>query len=370
MNKRNYSIYIILLSSLMFLNILIFRELYIPINRTIKYKNIIYNGVSVNGIDISKKTFDEALDILEKNLNNQILKSKVYFKLGDELYVEDAKRFNIHYDIYNLVNNALSYGKNGKSIIKRTVQRINTCKNEYKIIPIIKYDYKSIEMYYEELSSKIDRKPKDARIYFDKNKIIIENEVNGLEIEKEKFIDITKYSFIQGEFNIDIPINVLIPKMTSSMISGKVYIISSFSTPILTKNKNRTNNIIIAASYVNGTIVYPGEIFSAHKAIGPRTYERGYTDAPIFVGKRVVPGIAGGICQLVTTIYNAALNSRMKIVERRRHSMPVAYAPPGLDATIAGSSVDLKFMNTKKFPVYVEAFIKDERVCVNIYEIR
>lgn len=370
MNKKNYSIYIILLSSLMFLFILIFRELYIPIDRTIKYKNIIYDGVSVDGIDISKKSFNEALDILEKNLNNQILKSKVYFKLDDELFVEDTNKFNIHYDIFDLVNTAINHGKNGKNIIKRTVQRINTCKNEYKIRPIIEYDYKSIEMYYVELSSKIDRKPKDARIYFDKNKIIIENEVNGVEIEKAKFIDITKSSFIQGKFNIDIPLKILIPKMTSGMISGKVYIISSFSTPILTKNKNRTNNIIIAASYVNGTIVYPGEIFSAHKAIGPRTYERGYTDAPVFVGKKVVPGIAGGICQLVTTIYNAALNCNMKIVERRRHSMPVAYAPPGLDATIAGSSVDLKFMNTKKFPVYVESFVKDNRVWVNIYEVK
>lgn len=369
-NKKNYSIYVILASSLLFFLLLIFKELYLPINKTIKYSKLIYDGVSVNGVDVGGKNYDEALKILETSLNGKIKASKVYFKYDGKTFTEDIERFKINYDIEDAVNNALNYGKKDKSIIIRTIQRIKTKKNKHIIRSIIEYDFISIEEYYKELSRIVDRKPKDACIFFNGERIIIEDEVDGIELERERFIDITKSKFMQGMFEVDLPVKVITPNLSAGMISGKISTLASFSTPLLSKNKNRTNNIIIAASYVNGTIISPGDIFSANSSIGPRTYKRGYTDAPVFAGKKVVPGIAGGICQLVTTIYNAALNSDMKIVERRRHSMPVAYAPPGLDATIAGNSIDLKFMNSKKFPIYIESYVKDDRVWVNIYEVR
>ncbi|HAH86201.1 MAG TPA: hypothetical protein DCL60_02390, partial [Armatimonadetes bacterium] len=93
----------------------------------------------------------------------------------------------------------------------------------------------------------------------------------------------------------------------------------------------------------------------------------GYRDAPIFVNGEVEPGLGGGICQVCTTIYNAALLSNMQIQRRSHHSRPVAYAPLGRDATVAYPSVDLKFKNTSDAPVYIAVSMGTRTMTVVFY---
>ena len=96
-------------------------------------------------------------------------------------------------------------------------------------------------------------------------------------------------------------------------------------------------------------MVEPGGTFSFVEAIGPINRANGFTAAKIISGGRTILGDGGGVCQVSTTIFRAALNSGLPIVERNAHSYRVSYyeqdAPPGLDATIYSPSVDLKFQN-------------------------
>lgn len=108
----------------------------------------------------------------------------------------------------------------------------------------------------------------------------------------------------------------------------------------------RGNNIQIAASHVNGTVVAPGQTFSANKAIGPRTHANGFVDAPVFINKEHAIGVGGGVCQVSSTIYAAMKVAGVKATERHPHSLPVYYLPEGWDATISGNALDLKFKNT------------------------
>lgn len=107
----------------------------------------------------------------------------------------------------------------------------------------------------------------------------------------------------------------------------------------------RGNNIKIAASHVNGTVVEPGKTFSANKAIGPRTYANGFVDAPVFINKEHAIGVGGGVCQVSSTIYAAMKTAGISASERHPHSLPVNYLPEGWDATISGNALDLKFVN-------------------------
>lgn len=107
----------------------------------------------------------------------------------------------------------------------------------------------------------------------------------------------------------------------------------------------RGNNIKIAASHVNGTVVAPGKTFSANKAIGPRTAANGFVDAPVFINKEHAIGIGGGVCQVSSTIYAAMKMAGIPASERHPHSLPVNYLPAGWDATISGNTLDLKFVN-------------------------
>ncbi len=113
----------------------------------------------------------------------------------------------------------------------------------------------------------------------------------------------------------------------------------------------RHENIRLAARYLDYTILPPGGTFSFLETLGPTSYERGFVDAPVIVGEEYMPGPGGGVCQVATTIYNAALESGLLVVERHRHTKPVGYVPEGKDAVVASWGLDLKIANPFDHPI-------------------
>lgn len=147
-------------------------------------------------------------------------------------------------------------------------------------------------------------------------------------------------------------------------------LIGSFSTPILDKDLNRVNNISIAAKKINGYTLKPGGIFSFNKVVGKRKVKKGYKPANAIVNKKLKKFIGGGVCQLSTTLYNAVEKSGLKVVERHSHSQNVSYIKQGKDATILYNRLDLKFKNTKPYPVRIKAAVKNDRIYVWIFKAK
>jgi vancomycin resistance protein YoaR len=141
------------------------------------------------------------------------------------------------------------------------------------------------------------------------------------------------------------------------------------TTGIFDYSRNRMNNIKLACRSINGAIVQPGCEFSFNKTVGPRTPKRGYKEAIIFVGQEKEKAYGGGICQLSTTIYQAALKAGMKITERHVHSLPVDYAKKGADATVYYGSLDLRFVNTSEWPVQLSTLLDGSGLSVAITAI-
>ena len=132
-------------------------------------------------------------------------------------------------------------------------------------------------------------------------------------------------------------------------------------------NKGRTTNVLLATDFCNGVILMPGQVFSYNDSVGPRTYERGFKDATVYVGNSAEDGVGGGICQVSSTIYYAALRADLKIVERYAHSRMVTYVPLGEDATVAWGSKDFKFENNTPFPMKVVTSHKTNNLTVKLY---
>ena len=113
--------------------------------------------------------------------------------------------------------------------------------------------------------------------------------------------------------------------------------------------QERVTNIAVASSLVNGTIVPKGETFSFYKAIGSLGPEKGFKEADLIYGGSIQKGQGGGICQVSTTLYRAALNSNLPIVERWPHSLRISYyeqdSPPGFDAAVYFPESDFRFQN-------------------------
>ena len=146
--------------------------------------------------------------------------------------------------------------------------------------------------------------------------------------------------------------------------------ISSFSTPIVDDNENRITNIKITCSRISDTVVRSKEEFSFCKVVGQPSSADGYKEAHAFVDGELVNAIGGGNCQVSTTIYNAAKEiDGVEITERHEHGKEVGYIEMGKDATVAYDYLDLKFENNNDFDLKLDAYVKDDKVCVDIYRI-
>lgn len=130
---------------------------------------------------------------------------------------------------------------------------------------------------------------------------------------------------------------------------------------------NRCNNVERAAANINMLILYPGQEISMNDAFLPRTAANGYREAGAYMNGRVIQAMGGGICQVSSTVYNAAMNSGLTVTERHPHSMPVHYLPLGQDAAISAGSKDLKIRNDFDFPVLFETYTENKKLTVNIY---
>ena len=142
-------------------------------------------------------------------------------------------------------------------------------------------------------------------------------------------------------------------------------VIGSYATAY-NPNIPRATNVSLAASRINGVVIQPGESFSFSQTILPRTKENGYVEAPIIMNDEFVPGIGGGICQVSSTLYAAMLSAGIPATERHPHSLAVSYIPAGMDATISGNAVDLKFTNIFDKPIQIQASAYEGTLTVTI----
>ena len=145
--------------------------------------------------------------------------------------------------------------------------------------------------------------------------------------------------------------------------------LASFSTEYV-NNPNRTTNLILASRKINGTVVMPGDIFSFNRIVGKRTKEAGYKNAAIFQDGGVTDGLAGGICQISTTLYNAAVKADMTIISRRNHMFIPSYVSGGKDATVVWGSTDFKFRNDRDYPIKIESSVQNGVAKVTFYGFR
>lgn len=132
----------------------------------------------------------------------------------------------------------------------------------------------------------------------------------------------------------------------------------------------RAKNVQLASASLNGVIVMPGETFSYTNTVGPRTLERGFVVAPVYNNGEVAKGVGGGICQVSSTLYAAMKKVGIPATERHQHSLPVHYVPSGWDATISGTTLDLKFKNIYPYPMYIESIAVDGVLTVRIYFLK
>jgi vancomycin resistance protein YoaR len=173
----------------------------------------------------------------------------------------------------------------------------------------------------------------------------------------------------ENGIKLEVPLSVLQPDISLKALKeqGIERKIMQFSTSLGVSGPGRTYNVESAAKAVNGTVLPPGAIFDYGKAIEKAKKEYGFREAPVIVNGKLQAGIGGGICQVSSTLYNAALRTGLEIVERRNHSLPVNYLPKGQDATFAEGYINFRFRNTTGKYLVIQAAVQGRTLTVKLF---
>ena len=150
------------------------------------------------------------------------------------------------------------------------------------------------------------------------------------------------------------------PEAPEQQIIGQYQAISQ------SEDAARAQNIRLAADAIDGVVIEPGGVFSFNEVVGDSSAERGYQEAPVIRNGKVAVGDGGGICQVSTALYIAAVKADLDIVERHPHSVVSDYAPIGLDATIVYGQIDLRIRNNTEHDNTIYAKAVGQTVDVTI----
>jgi vancomycin resistance protein YoaR len=143
--------------------------------------------------------------------------------------------------------------------------------------------------------------------------------------------------------------------------------VSGAVTELGDSSENRIHNVALMASILDNRLVMPGETFSFNEAVGPRTPERGFLEGRSIVAGLLLPSIGGGVCQVATTLFDAAFDLGLQVNERTNHSFYIYHYRNGLDAAVSWDGPDLKFTNNTEHPVLIRAAADASTMIVNLY---
>jgi len=155
-----------------------------------------------------------------------------------------------------------------------------------------------------------------------------------------------------------------VPASTFAGINGRL---ARFTTAYRSSQVDRTHNMKLAASAIDGVLIPAGITFSMNEAVGERTAARGFREAKIFENGKITEGLGGGVSQVTGTLFNTALYAGLQIVAYRTHSRTVGYLPVGRDATVAWGQFDMKFRNNSGAPVYIRYAIGGGELTCTLY---
>ena len=312
---------------------------------TLLFKNKIELNIQLNNEKINKK-----IEEINSKLPDALQKSNYYIEEDNLIIIKGKKGIQV----------------NSEELKKQLNEEIKKEENRKIIIPVneVTPEEINIEKIYEEI------KKEAQNAYISQEPLEVHSHVNGVDFaisleEAKNILEEQKEEYV-------IPLKITIPEVTLNDLGKEAFpqILGTFSTTYNTSNQNRITNLELASEKVNGTIILPGEIFSYNKVVGERTIAKGYKEAAVYAGGKVVDGIGGGICQLSSTLYNSVLYANLEITSRSNHRFLTSYVTAGRDATVSWGTIDFCFKNTRSYPIKITSEVKNGVVTTSIYGIK
>lgn len=319
-------------------------------------EDTIYTGLQLDGVDVGGMTKEEATQVFEDYLAT-IQDTQVVFDAGDITYETTIKDLNVTIHTQEAIESAYEYGRQG-NILQR-YKEIRDVEREPVSLSVEKeIDVEALTTILDEELSEHVVTMKNASMKMVDGQLTVIPEVEGEELDTKatanELMDILTAGISKDPINVTVTIVQQDPDYTTEDFAGVDDILGEFKT-YYSGDVSRNNNIINAASKMNGIVVYPGEEFDTMSHLVPFTVANGWNYAGAYLNGEVISDIGGGICQVSTTLYNAVLLSELEISERYPHSMAVGYVQLSADAALNEGTKNFKFVNSTDKSIYIQA---------------
>jgi vancomycin resistance protein YoaR len=333
-------------------------------SHSLKNDDKIYENVSINDVYVGGLSKEEARSLLSSTYNKKSIKL-IHNNQAFDLNFNDI---GLNFKTEQAIELAYEVGRN-KNFIYNMKTLIDIKRNHQITVTLkMEYDDQKLDDGLNKIANKIDKEPQNAKIDIKNHVINITPETNGYIIDKEKLKETLLHNIQNNNYSdISISGKEIHAQVTKEYLSKINTLLGEFSTKFNAGNYNRSYNLKLAAQKVNGVLLNPGEEFSFNDTTGKRGIAQGFKMAPIIVQGQLQEGVAGGVCQVSSTLYNAALYSGLTITDRRNHTIPSSYVTKGRDATLVFGSTDFKFKNYYKNPIYIENIIVSNMVISRVY---
>jgi len=333
------------------------------ISVTLAKTDKISSNVFINGIKVGYLTKEEAVTVLEEKFQPLIDTAYIELRLNNKSWIMNYSDVGAYYDYEKYISQAYK-NRQSNNIFTNVFKQFFSRSTRTDIIMPIAYNQNSILSLMDKISIESKTPASDATIKYGPNGFIYTEDIEGKVLDKAsaQSLIIEKIESLETGI-LELPSIIEVAEIKKSDLIQVKDILGQFETKFNLKDVDRVSNISIATNNVSNTLLMPGETFSLNKTVGPRLEKYGFKMANVIVNNQLIKGVGGGVSQVASTLYNAALLSNLKIVQRRNHSIPSTYIGLGRDATITGDYIDLKF----HYPILIYGQLLGDRLKYTIF---
>lgn len=312
------------------------------------YKDKTYPRITIGNLHVGNLTKSQTTNLLK--LQNQQFKDLTFtFIIKSEIATLSGERLKVGLDEKLLADQAFLIGRSG-NLFTALYQKFAPVNLSLSY----GFDSRVLENLLNNLAQKVDLPAQEALFQFANNRVTaFKPSINGQALNKKQAEEDFIKLISPPQSGIIVLSTVIVePKVKTQDANnlGIKELVGSGKSNFGGSIANRIYNLTLAASRLNGLLIAPKETFSFNQTVGEISDKTGYKPAYVIKEKRTVLDDGGGVCQVSTTLFRAALNTGLPIIERQGHAYRVAYYEqggfsPGLDATVYAPTVDLKIKN-------------------------
>lgn len=330
--------------------------------------HLIAEGVSISEVDVGNLTHEQAKETMDKEINRLMGQT---VKLIVDQYSSEVKLGDL--GLLVSADSALkeAYDVNRKgSVLQKVMAKLSAPKGIHLSLSHKWDDERLLQELNKNLEG-LNRPSEDASFEISsQNMMIINKETVGQVIDTENLISkIKEIDIFAPVPDIAVQYKEHLPLLTAAQLEDQKItgLLASYTSRFDPTQTARSENVRIAARAMDKSIIKPGETLSFNQIVGERTVEAGYKDAYVIVNGQFVQGLAGGICQVSSTLYNTGLLANLSVTQRSNHDLAISYVPLGQDATVAYPDLDLKFNNNTGGYLLVRTKVSNNAVTIELY---